>query len=339
MKKLLTLNLLLLLLMSCSHKRVFADWDFNKEKPAHTSSITGTPVKLGDLGIVDCFFIHCKDSLALLRTNTKKQFVVVNITTGDTVGTYLYEGNGPNEMIDPRVSGFIDEMPILFSLGDRKTYKWDLATAVNDNETRLIEFCEVPPSTFAILKGEADTSMIAIHYGENSFDYSILNASGEIKSNGTIYEDIDLKTDITYLSYTGTVVDDKLVCAMQFFPQINFISLKDKTKKAIVTAQSRVRWNNIFGKIAFLITMYYNDIEQCGDYIVAMYVGQTSQEYYENPKSVHLHVFDKDGNFISDVATTESLRDLEYNAKNGILYGLGFANDLYSYPLNELTRQ
>ena len=115
MKKLLTLNLLLLLLMSCSHKRVFADWDFNKEKPAHTSSITGTPVKLGDLGIVDCFFIHCKDSLALLRTNTKKQFVVVNITTGDTVGTYLYEGNGPNEMIDPRVSGFIDEMPEYFT--------------------------------------------------------------------------------------------------------------------------------------------------------------------------------------------------------------------------------
>ena len=118
---------------------------------------------------------------------------------------------------------------------------------------------------------------------------------------------------------------DKLVLAMRFLNQVNFLSLKDNKRVSVsLYEDASICEDESKGR------EYYCDLTANSDYIYALYMNQSHDDAYEKVKPMEIHVFDWNGNFIKKIIVNEYITRISISA-SGTLYGCDLDDHIYKY--------
>ena len=336
MKRCIMLLLVVLSIGSCAQNDIFYDWRREFVSPQSEYFVKGISVDYGDWGVHDCHTIDIIDSIILIKCaatkSVDKHYIVLDKNRKTYIGDFINYGNGPNEMIGNRYSGYYGNKLLLFSMGENKVMQWDINQTLNTGQVVLTELFDLPLACFAVIPNNHSNKIIVINHANQNYNYSIIDSTGNVEKTVPIYSGINYWTDITYLSdcYALSQDGDKLVFSMTFLPQVNYISLSENTKLTVST-NKRIGWSDIIQKDPGRgLKLYHPRIIPYEDKFVVL-----SFDEHEN---THFHIFDSIGSFIADVKTSENLRDIAFDSTSRLIYGVDVNSNIYTYDINEFIK-
>ncbi len=166
---------------------------------------------------------------------------------------------------------------------------------------------------------------------EHEIPGSYALTSRNIDNGDELWEEILYEpTDDPFSKYHSYMVMNdkkkKIVSAMRFRNQINFLDLDTKERKSFSVKSDNVPDNNPEGH------EYYCDIKANDDNIYALFMNQSMEDSYLVEKPMEIHEFDWDGNFIRKIPVSEYIVKIAV-ARNGNLYGKDLQGNIYKLTL------
>lgn len=146
-----------------------------------------------------------------------------------------------------------------------------------------------------------------------------------IKKNLNLYKPhknpFDTYADIAFISPDKK----RIVLAMRFLNQVNFLSLEDNKRKSVSLYEDAfVCKDKSKGR------EFYCDVTADNSYIYALYMNQSRDDAYEKAKPMEIHVFNWAGNFIKKMIVNEYIVHISVST-NGTLYGCDLDDNIYKY--------
>ncbi len=170
-----------------------------------------------------------------------------------------------------------------------------------------------------------DSTLIFEHEVPGSFALTARNLNSESKLwEEVLYEPTEDPFS-TYHSYM--VMNDKskkLVSAMRYANQINFLDLDSKERKTYVVKSKDVPSSEEEGH------EYYCNIKANDRNVFALYMNQNAKDKYSVEKPMEIHVFDWDGNFVDKILVNEYLIRIAVD-NDGNIFGKDRNGNIYKY--------
>lgn len=183
-----------------------------------------------------------------------------------------------------------------------------------------------------------DTSILAQQYFQHrAVDLVNYNPINGRRKSISMYAPMKLDPFTVYLNHMKIrPAGDKVVSVMCYLDQINILSLNDSGRIAATRGNAS---ENSMDAIQYNWrgqpeTYYYKGLDVTDDYIFALYLNQSYDDFPDKPQPVYFHVLDWEGNLHKCFQVDEYLTRVSIDAENLQLYGYSLIGEkVFRYDL------
>lgn len=336
--------LLSLLTFSCNNNDPFKGESYYHEYTKHTKSIKGQKITFNDINTGDMLVF---DSLVIFSSPKYPDFSlnVFNEKNGDVISRLIPKGNGPYEYSGTSLTHQIIHKEnqtsiIIYAYNKQEIIEIDLQNLspkncyIHRKPFKWSENFNKPYNyIFKLDENKILAKIPAMHLFENGTEnhppkYLIVDINTqETEREYTMYQksissdlNKEFAIDVYYLS-TDRVKPDgsKLVCVQGLLAQISILDLNNfKSNNYRIANTSSPEY--LYGDTDNY-HLYYKSCTVSDDYIYCLYVNQPFKPRTGIPSSNIVHVWDWNGNFISEIHLDKQVDQIEFDLKDNILYG------------------
>lgn len=353
-KKLLSKICIAGALVSCTSENIVNNASIRLVDPINICNLQKDSSFVCDFSqVLSCSYMNIiQDSLLLLYDqpvlNKNSYFYkVYSLDDFSYLGECARQGRGPNEFIQPMISGKLTEQRdniecYIYDLAQSKSFRYSL-----NQQMFGIDVCQcisdLPDMTFYSIP-YLDSLQFIMNIDKKKFLCNVINERGEIIKTVDLYPDnLDAEK---YISQLGNcvLINNKLgvvALMMLSLPQVNYISLETGAVHSSAVNSKYKKWKDIVeiqnpDKL-MSIPQYYNDATSSDDYIMGVYLDRSINDMISGKEiKPHIHIFDWQGNFLYDLIVPDHVSNIEYDAESGFLYGLDVSEgQIYRYDLSD----
>lgn len=254
------------------------------------------------------------------------------------IGDFLKKGRGPGELLNPSsIAADGDGNVYMIDLSLFDSFKVNIGESIETGKTSLAKLCDMPGHTLKALLYK-DSLQFIEYIKPDCMAGALVDPDGAIVKEIPLYPDVDafmcfsqLSSGFAHFPNTGLVA-----MTMCVIPQVNFIDMDSGERFTVALNKDYRQWEKIIGRSSGN-TMYYVDATASEDNLFALYYGAQTEDWMQNEYSAHLHVFDKEGNFLCDVALAERIiKTMAYDPEMNCIYGVDEEDRIYRYDLSDV---
>lgn len=315
----LSIFLLLLIFVSCTEKNevgIFCDRHKIITEVNECDTIGSGEILIPQDTSILVNDMYVLGNYVVFRTRQANKVITVYNTDGKYLGAFGSIGNARNEF----TGGFMANQ----QYADGKFWGFDsnvMSMQSFDIEESLKMKVPVASNRIAIGKGTVNAFYIndtTIVYDDDTPDNMCLKIVNPVTKKAR--KSVDLyephKSAISIYCSRAVINEQsgRLVMAMMFVNQVNFMSLDGEDRTSVSLYENATVDDSP-------TTLYYRGVASVGKYVCALYTNQKLADMANVPQTTEVHVFDWDGNFHKKLVIKDALSIIAFD-KDGNMYGL-----------------
>lgn len=313
-------------------------------KAEHEYNIPGTRQNIFDT--IGLSSIYTYDSLLIAKTigtYNGDHFVVYSMSDMSCLGHYVTRGRGANELLSSIGKGTVRPKGTnsgfyIFDLSRNTSFVWDVGESVKDSKAYLSKLSSFQNGVLDAMP-YCDSLHLIKEPMEEGLSYKVMNDKQECISEYSVYTGVPGIGFYDRLSSADAVspAGNRLVMAMCFLPQINILDLRQSGVRQVLAINKKYKnWEQMLNMDNADLNVYYLCVCPLTECFVALYCGESMQDWLQGNYKSHLHVFSWSGKFICDITVDEGLKSIAVDRRYDMVYGLDAEDNIYRYDLSGL---
>lgn len=310
--------------------------------PEKECALRGEEVVFEGAPVMEIVSMCVVDSFMIARANSVESgnmLYVHDLKHCRYIGDFLAEGRGPNELLRPTcMTVYKDSNGVnnvyLFDLQLFESFGFDILKSIRVGKAELVKLGGMPGHTLYAYPC-LDTLSLAKFIMPDRISSALIDRTGSIVKEIPVYPDVDAFMAFSNLSSADVFFPDSdlIAMAMCSLPQVNFLNVVSGDRYTVAVDKKYRRWEKTIMESSGGM-FYYADACTSDTYLFALYYGVTTGDWMKDEYSAHIHVFDKDGNFLWDISLSEQLKTMACDASTGFLYGVDEEDRIYRYDMS-----
>ena len=272
-----------------------------------------------DLQIVDDTVLVVSDQI---KDSGQYRFKAYSLNTFKYLGSFIRNGRGPGEMIDPRLLGGNPPRACVGVDDISQAYIVDVEKSIESGHTAIVRKYDLPSNNLLWIPMPDDGQFVMMLENKKTVFHAI-------KSDGTISQTFDLYKQARgeqYLTHLSSIMTNdgcsgNVAEFMLLFPQFNIMDTESGQVRSFAVDAAYRKWKAVLNKRIWKDNIdYYTGVTSTQDYIFATYKGVPISSTYNKDQGTSIHIFDWNGHFLYDINVTENIDNMAFDNHTGYLY-------------------
>ena len=341
--------LTILLATGCSRKGILSDVPVKFVRPEITvSQSCDTAFSCSLPEVLQSYDLQIVNDTVLVISDQIKEFgqchfKAYSLNDFSYLGSFIRNGRGPGEMIDPRLTGG-NSPETCVGIDDcqkDQAYIVDVKESLTSGQPAIVRKYDLP-SNNRLWMPMPDDGQFVKTLEDGKFLFHSVSADGTISRTFDLYKQAVGEQYVTHLSniVTNDSCSGKVAEFLLLFPQFNIIDTGTGQVRSFAVDPAYGKWKSVLNKRIWKDNIeYYTGVTSTQDYIFATYKGAPISETYTKAQGSSIHIFDWDGNFLYDIKVAENIDNMAFDSHAGHLYCHERVEDrIVRYDLSSLAR-
>ena len=272
-----------------------------------------------DLQIVDDTVLVVSDQI---KDSGQYRFKAYSLNTFKYLGSFIRNGRGPGEMIDPRLLGGNPPRACVGVDDISQAYIVDVEKSIESGHTAIVRKYDLPSNNLLWIPMPDDGQFVMMLENKKTVFHAI-------KSDGTISQTFDLYKQARgeqYLTHLSSIMTNdgcsgNVAEFMLLFPQFNIMDTESGQVRSFAVDAAYRKWKAVLNKRIWKDNIeYYTGLTSTQDYIFATYKGVPISSTNAKDQGTSIHIFDWNGHFLYDINVTENIDNMAFDNHTGYLY-------------------